>query len=450
MQALLEERRSIRLKNHDVATITCPDDIEIETIAGDSYNVAKWTTPVYTVDNNIQGTVFCNYDSGSQFNIGSQMVECTVTLENGISSGCSFFVRVIDNEDPTIQCPANQIILSENGDPVTVNTDGPTYDDNSGAVTMYCSPHLSTTAFDIGLWEITCEAVDRSVNKAECTFGINIVAAASSDPCEGDTNQCNGRGVCLTTSTASKQYTCSCFEGWTGQFCQDTDYQDPCEGPGADGDYNWQCNQKGTCITTDITLGEYTCECYDGWIGDRCEESENENSESTTAVAGDGNGGDGNGDIDRENSAQSGLNTAIVAGGASGGLLIVIIILVAIIACFVVKGRRSKPSERTLSTHPLAASNGSQPENGKSPSVKKDGLENPSYSSHIDSRYSRTSNDIATHSSSKYATASVYSNGGYNRQENPAKIAKYEPVSTIPRWICNVQQRWIGSHIWWI
>ncbi|XP_072046954.1 uncharacterized protein [Amphiura filiformis] len=288
------------------------------------------------------------------------MVECTVTLENGISSGCSFFVRVIDNEDPTIQCPANQIILSENGDPVTVNTDGPTYDDNSGA----------------------------ERNKAECTFGINIVAAASSDPCEGDTNQCNGRGVCLTTSTASKQYTCSCFEGWTGQFCQDTDYQDPCEGPGADGDYNWQCNQKGTCITTDITLGEYTCECYDGWIGDRCEESENENSESTTAVAGDGNGGDGNGDIDRENSAQSGLNTAIVAGGASGGLLIVIIILVAIIACFVVKGRRSKPSERTLSTHPLAASNGSQPENGKSPSVKKDGLENPSYSSHIDSRYS--------------------------------------------------------------
>ena len=47
---------------------------------------------------------------------------------------------------------------------------------------------------------------------------ISIIAAT--DPCEGDNNQCNGNGECVTTTVATKEYTCICYDGWSGQFCQ--------------------------------------------------------------------------------------------------------------------------------------------------------------------------------------------------------------------------------------
>ena len=79
-----------------------------------------------------------------------------------------------DAEAPTIQCPANKIVPSPDGDPVTpVYTDGPTYHDNSGMANMYCNPHLKT-AFNIGSYTVTCTAIDRSENMDSCSFGIRV------------------------------------------------------------------------------------------------------------------------------------------------------------------------------------------------------------------------------------------------------------------------------------
>ena len=46
---------------------------------------------------------------------------------------------------------------------------------------------------------------------------MNVVPA---DPCEGDNNQCNGNGRCVTTDIATQKYTCVCFEKWSGESCE--------------------------------------------------------------------------------------------------------------------------------------------------------------------------------------------------------------------------------------
>ena len=51
-------------------------------------------------------------------------------------------------------------------------------------------------------------------------YNAYISITVLTDPCEGDNDQCNGNGECVTTAIGTKEYTCVCYDGWSGQFCQ--------------------------------------------------------------------------------------------------------------------------------------------------------------------------------------------------------------------------------------
>lgn len=80
-----------------------------------------------------------------------------------------------DNEEPDIgSCPSNIIKDNDPGlSTAMVTWTDPEAQDNSGQVTVSCSPN-SGSNFDIGNTEVECEAVDESGNKNDCVFTITV------------------------------------------------------------------------------------------------------------------------------------------------------------------------------------------------------------------------------------------------------------------------------------
>ena len=79
-------------------------------------------------------------------------------------------------EAPVITCVGNQLINTDKGmDTAMVLWEGPKASDNSGNVSrIICNPQ-SGTSFSIEETTVTCEAVDRSGNKAECSFQVIVI-----------------------------------------------------------------------------------------------------------------------------------------------------------------------------------------------------------------------------------------------------------------------------------
>ena len=77
-------------------------------------------------------------------------------------------------ETPVITCVNNQYVKTDKGmDTAMVVWEGPKASDNSGNVYVVCNPQ-SGTNFTIGQTNVTCEAVDGSGNRAECSLQINV------------------------------------------------------------------------------------------------------------------------------------------------------------------------------------------------------------------------------------------------------------------------------------
>ena len=80
-----------------------------------------------------------------------------------------------DAEDPQIICVEDLVKQTDDGLPTAmVAWEKLTATDNSGNVSdVICNPP-SGTNFTIGQTVVTCEVVDRSVNRAVCHFNVNI------------------------------------------------------------------------------------------------------------------------------------------------------------------------------------------------------------------------------------------------------------------------------------
>ena len=130
-----------------------------------SPNDGAWTLTV--VDN-------VNQDSG---NIFCWELE-TTRMAVGASTMCSFTVTVVDTQPPTITCPANQTVVTDQNvcppPPCTVVAfTTPTVTDNCPGATVVCSPP-SGGCLPVGVTTVTCTATDASGNTATCSFGVSV------------------------------------------------------------------------------------------------------------------------------------------------------------------------------------------------------------------------------------------------------------------------------------
>ncbi len=133
--------------------ITANDNVGIATI---SYMVSGATTIVTGSNTSLDG---------QSFEIGSTIVTWTVVDVNGLSSECSFYVTVTDNEPPCIGCDPSSFDPS---DP----TAGVSCDNIAGAGTIEVTPDLGASTFthNGNDWDIT--ATD-NVQVASITYEVS-------------------------------------------------------------------------------------------------------------------------------------------------------------------------------------------------------------------------------------------------------------------------------------
>jgi hypothetical protein len=104
---------------------------------------------------------------------GNTNVTLTVTDNSAASASCTAVVTVVDDEPPSITCPAPQT-LECTGPGGAVATYSASATDNCDAVTPNCVPPSGST-FPIGTTLLTCNAADTSANSASCSSSVSVV-----------------------------------------------------------------------------------------------------------------------------------------------------------------------------------------------------------------------------------------------------------------------------------
>jgi subtilisin-like proprotein convertase family protein len=197
-------------------TITCPANI---TKNNDPNQCGAVVTYAATASDNCPG-VSVNYSpaSGSFFPVGTTTVTATATDAVGHTASCTFTVKVVDAQNPSITCPANITVNNDANQCGAVVTYAATASDNCPGVSISYSP-ASGSFFPAGTTTVTATATDAAGgstareaftggNTATCTFTVTVVDAQNpSITCpanikvNNDANQCGA--VVTYAATAS-------------------------------------------------------------------------------------------------------------------------------------------------------------------------------------------------------------------------------------------------------
>lgn len=155
-------------------TISCPANVTVNTDAGQC-TASGVALGVPTTTDNCPGETTSN-DSTGTFPFGDTTVTWTATDTAGNTATCTQIVTVVDNEDPTLTCPADQIVEVNEGELFTL----PDYT-GAAVATDNCtnSPTLTQdpaagTQVGLGDTVITITAEDDSANTATCTFTVTV------------------------------------------------------------------------------------------------------------------------------------------------------------------------------------------------------------------------------------------------------------------------------------
>ncbi len=165
--------------------IICPPSITINTIEDQCYSfyedvsATDYCDPNPSVTCTLSGAttgVFTNV-SAIQYNVGVTLVECVATDLDGATSQCSFTVTVLDNQLPTIICPAHvSIQVQDCSNSAVVAFPAPVVTDNCPMVQYTCS-HQTNDIFNCGNTVVTCTATDMAGNTATCNFEVAVACA---------------------------------------------------------------------------------------------------------------------------------------------------------------------------------------------------------------------------------------------------------------------------------
>ncbi len=155
-------------------------------------------------------TITYSQNSGTSFPVGTTTV--TVTASNGISPDaiCSFTVTVIDNENPTANCPTDIIQGNDVGFCSAVVSYSATASDNCAGATILCTPPSGST-FSIGITTVNCTATDANNNTSSCSFTITVNDTENPVAiCPAGIQQSNDPGFCSAAVTYSSLATDNC------------------------------------------------------------------------------------------------------------------------------------------------------------------------------------------------------------------------------------------------
>ena len=160
-----------------VVDLDCPPNISVNNDPGQCSAIVVFGPPTPSgtcAPFNIMQTA--GLPSGSAFPIGDNLIEYTVTDNQGNTATCSFTVDVADSELPTINCPADFLVNTEiNQCGATVNFSVTGSDNCPGEVISQVTGMASSAFFPIGIITNTFMIEDASGNTAFCSFDVEVV-----------------------------------------------------------------------------------------------------------------------------------------------------------------------------------------------------------------------------------------------------------------------------------
>lgn len=156
--------------------VTCPANINVNNAPGTCQAVVTFSSPIFS--DNCPDLLFeqtTGLPSGSSFPVGETTNTFIATDASGNTTSCAMTITVIDNEFPTVTCPANINLLNTPGvcgRVITYST--PTTENCPGSVLQQTTGLASGSTFPIGTTINTFIITDASGNSSSCSFTITI------------------------------------------------------------------------------------------------------------------------------------------------------------------------------------------------------------------------------------------------------------------------------------
>lgn len=111
--------------------------------------------------------------SDASYNLGVNSVTLIVTDSNDASASCTATVTVVDQQPPTLTCPADLTREATGPQGTTVAFSATATDNCSVAPTTSCTPSTGS-AFPLGTTSVSCTTTD-GVNQSTCSFTVTVV-----------------------------------------------------------------------------------------------------------------------------------------------------------------------------------------------------------------------------------------------------------------------------------
>lgn len=184
-------------------TISCPSNISVNNAAGTCGATVNYSLP--TFGDNCPGSTMVRTAgpaSGSTFPVGVITITHQVTDASGNTNSCSFTITVVDNENPTINCPSDISVNNIAGTcGATVNYALPSFGDNCAVSNMVRTAGLASgSIFPVGVTTVTHQVTDVSGNTNSCSFAVTVVDNENpSISCPSDISVNNASGTCGAT-----------------------------------------------------------------------------------------------------------------------------------------------------------------------------------------------------------------------------------------------------------
>lgn len=156
----------------------CPSNIVVSAPANACGTAVTWTSPTAS-DNCSLESLTPSQASGTNFAIGTTLLQYTARDIYGNTATCAFSVTVNDVTPPQISnCPANITLAAGNDCTTVASWAPPTVSDNCSATLS--SSHAPGTSFPVGTTTVTFTATDGTGNSSTCSF--NVVIADNQPP----------------------------------------------------------------------------------------------------------------------------------------------------------------------------------------------------------------------------------------------------------------------------
>jgi hypothetical protein len=124
-------------------------------------------------DPDASDAVTLNQAPPGPYGLGSTAVTLTAIDRAGLSATCTATVTVVDEEPPSVTCPAIPPVAECQAGGAVVSYEAGA-SDNCSAVVLSCD-HPSGGRFGLGTTRVTCKATDEAGLTAACSFNVEVV-----------------------------------------------------------------------------------------------------------------------------------------------------------------------------------------------------------------------------------------------------------------------------------